>query len=675
MILQRKKNAVITKISDNVMRLTSIDDYVRNVKTIYNPNSKVRKFTPTRKRKLEATFSLLLHSLHYACLGPGVIFQQSQEMASSLPEEVEHNINSKKSKKYRLENGDPLNSAVGTLKTIRNKDPSFEVKVNQLLSLYKYGQTRYSSNMYVSDGKLLANVHISLASLISSISHDSCGYFFQDVLKWISSVMAQNVTDSCYSLTGLKTFPNFIIKDILLRNPRSEYEFDLMFEFYQLYCKATHCIPEQVVTNLIQASNRFKFSKLKNILEMAIDRIPCANDIILNRLICAISNVGEAKNTRDHYLSILASQRLIVDFILQKKGSISPLGYLGIAQGLLPLSPERSNRVLGFAKCQGELTPEENKLANIVRLRLSESPELLIQNFDKTVLDDTNSKDSAIWEELFHNLKKFELLNEENSARFMKKFNHGYLPKAATELSPFRTLDDIFQNGTPMNNKSLCAILKKLYESKENQFEVFGAGYHFARHIFNNIVSPDRSIVGTVLFHESFRDPVGAYDLYNKLLSDHCEDIPNEKCLLSLILPGYLNPTLRWQNRFASQIAVHEFRKHCKKSLDDVDGTFVPSNSLWKPYLKLLGRFNYQDELADVLKTWEDLKIVPERETLAIYLAALPGGIGDAKRKHAVKYLVSNEPQELSETPTWDWPDEHEIEIQRAYIHKRLRYS
>lgn len=659
-ILRRKRNPVKEELNSRLTKVTSINDYVRNVNDLYHSN-RVRTFVRSKKNKFEAIFSIFLHSLHYACSNSSIIPKRFRKIAHTLPEEIEYILRTEKPTSHLLESAHEF-------------DPKFQNKISQLLSIFFYGDTELNVDFKIVDKKLLKNVEISYAALLLQLDnrHD-----FQHVLQWISSIMAQSVTDSYLSLSGLSNFPNVIIKDILLREPTSEYEFDLMLEFFYHYADSTSVFLVPLVENMVRSANRYKFTKLEEVITIVLTKKGNIEENTLNKLVCVLSDLGEGKNTREHYLNVLNAQRLVVDAILERKGTITPLGYLGIANGLVPLSAGRAGKFLNFAIDLGLATQSEIELASIVGLRLSKSPESLIQTFDSTVSSTSAANNPNIWKELFMNLEKFELLNRDNSNEFLGKIQSHEFAGARNELLSHLDLDHAISVSSSMNNKGLGIILDKLYRTDE-KFEIFGEGYNYARHIFYNISSPSRPTVGVVLLGESFHNPKEAYNLYRRLLREHCDDIPSEKGLLSLLVPAFLDPSLLWENRCAAQIAVHEFRKHCKRTLDDVEGTLVPSNSLWKPYIKLLGRCNYQDELSEIMKLWEDLEITPERETLALLLASFPEGIGESKRRHAAKYLVSEqEPKEihdvkdLSESPIWDWPEAHEVNHIRDLISRR----
>lgn len=656
-ILRKSRFGPITEeLHPYLIKITSLADFVRNVKNSYNSNSKVRTYTKSKKRKLESIFSMFLHSLHFACLGSKKVPKRFRRIMREIPEDIKYNIS--------LSPHELLDQA-------QKFDKNFEKNVHKLITLYLYGDTDLMIDRNRIGPEALEIVKVSYAALLSQLGDK---YNCRHIMKWISSLMAHNVSDCCHSLIAESEFPGFIIKNLLLRAPTSEYEFDLMFEFYNKYIKSTSIVPEIIVQNLVRSANRYKFEKLDDIVKILLTKISAVSDEYLENIVCLMADLEESKNTRDHYLHILSSQRLLVDAILGRKGKMTPLGYLGIAHGLLPLSTARANKFLEFATDQGFSSPREENLASIVRLKLSQSPEALIHNFDQTMGDLKLSKDTRIWKELLLSLEKFDLLNEDNSKGFAKRLQGRQYGEAKTELLPHQPLDQLLEGEPTLNNKSLGIILKKLYKTNE-PLPIFGTGFNYARQIFNHISSPSRSIVGTVLLGESFHNPQEAYNLYKRLLEAHCDNEPNERCVISLIIPAYTDRTLRWDNRLASQIAVHEFRKHCKRSIDDIEGSFIPSNSLWKPYIKLLGRYNYQDELSEIMKLWGDLKITPERETLAMLLASLPEGMGESKIKHASKYLVTDrDPQELEgilEEPQWEWPEDYELKYWRGRILKK----
>ncbi|CCH46230.1 hypothetical protein BN7_5821 [Wickerhamomyces ciferrii] len=665
-MLIRQRNKIHEKVNPR-RSLITIDHFKRNILQHYNEVGETRLDIKSHQKveSLSKLFILLMHLLHYASAFGSV---------ERVPKEVNHIS-------YNIPRliGSDINNSIPKDKLTKD--------TQQLINLYTGG----SSELYtkVVHNGLKGNIELVYTAVKS---HLVSNQNLEDIMKWISSILASNITDSCFAIEGQSNLPNFVLEDIISRLPRSEYEFDLIYYLFKQYAESSNAagVPMIVVENMIFYGIRFKPHKLPELAQIILSIKSMGNKDKVNRLISLMAGVGESKNSRDHKLFILSAQRVLVDFLLENKLKISPLGYLGISYSLLSLSSKRSAKFYNFAMNEELQTKEERQLASIIKLQLSKSPQSLMQSFDDEITNESLSKDSTLWHELFKGLDDFELLNKENSEIFTKalsesEINEQQIDEAKAILQKYQSVSTIFNSGTSIySNKRLSSIIRSLYKSKD-QFKIYDTGSDYARNIFQHLAEPSRSIIGEVLLCESYHNPHNSYDLYKRLLETHCDGIPNENCLISLILPAYkFGKSLIWDNRYASQIAVHEFRKHCKKKIDDAQGVIIPSNSIWKPYIKLLGQCDYQDEIGEIIGIWEDLKIIPERETIAMLLASMPDGFAEVIIKHAKTHLevLQNESNDLEDdtddsnidleqAPTWDWPEDYEVHYWRSTI-KRL---
>lgn len=163
--------------------------------------------------------------------------------------------------------------------------------------------------------------------------------------------------------------------------------------------------------------------------------------------------------------------------------------------------------------------------------------------------------------------------------------------------------------------------------------------------------------VGVMLAGESTYQAENLYELYQEELGMKS---PDENCLVALIKAAtkkYLDERRLWWNNFhASQIAVYEFKMNVSETHDDTK--IMPSNKTWQLYVTLLRDCDYTAELSEILRWWEQLHFVPERDTLLMLLKALPLPFAQRHIKH-----WRSVPDSSSSLKDWPWPSEEELTV------------
>ncbi|CCE82834.1 Piso0_002584 [Millerozyma farinosa CBS 7064] len=208
----------------------------------------------------------------------------------------------------------------------------------------------------------------------------------------------------------------------------------------------------------------------------------------------------------------------------------------------------------------------------------------------------------------------------------------------------------------------------------------------YARFLYQRAFKKKTSkIVGVMLNGEASLEPEKIYSLYKTELQVNNLS-PDESCLSALLKAASADsskndPCITWDSMYASQIAVSEFKNNVICSLDTTstgdsardsvqsvnDSLIYPTDEIWQKYIKLLAKYDYVSELADILQWWDNLNFVPSSLTLLELLAALPNDFALRHIAHIEK-LRSDSVQASHTNPTtndstsnnnrqnWPWP-------------------
>lgn len=649
-VLKTETNKIMSgTLNPIVANMVTLADFRRNVKDGHNLRT-IRRFKNTKKAKLQSSFCLLLHTLHYACLPMDKHTGTTNYFRNKIYNEIGNNLNLRTPKKIQE-----------MVKKCRSQDPDLEKKVIQCLALYMYGDSTLSIHLSNSSASL-SNITAALSGVLTELGPSR----FSDLLGWISCIMASNVTDACCALRGQSSIPLFISKDILERTPRSDYEVELLIELYQrLDCDNCSI---KILENLICSTKLHKHESLEALVNLIVEKEKVLSLENLNKLVFLIGERTHKVKSKQYAFTLIRCQRVLIDSVEDGVSSVNATGYFGMAQSLSGASMSRARLFLEQGQKVME-TKEDHLLMQRTKLALSGSKYELYDNFNSTRFG--TATDGQLWSDFFQLSHDFGALTERRSVDFVQQ-QRGISTLQASQGPVVRTLplELLLQMDSGFGNSSICALISKLYQ-KTTSLKSLKTGADAARHVFSSLSQPTRSVVGEVLLGESYIDPSQAYTRFTKFVNRYCDGVPNEKCLMSLLFPALNHSGLKWENRKAPQLAVHEFRKAVKMRLDDRSKPLLASEELWRTYILLCGRCDYQYELTEVFEAWEQLRFSPDKKTLGMLLGAVPDGVGERIRSHGVKYLCPDTHDEI-ETDVWDWPSKKEIGHWRHTITKKM---
>ncbi|GMM32907.1 hypothetical protein DASC09_002320 [Saccharomycopsis crataegensis] len=177
------------------------------------------------------------------------------------------------------------------------------------------------------------------------------------------------------------------------------------------------------------------------------------------------------------------------------------------------------------------------------------------------------------------------------------------------------------------------AINKKVHGLQNVSLELTGCDdiLSYVRSIVNSMNELNVPIIGEVLYHEASIQPKNIYSLYTHYLKRNGDEkyslSPNKSCIKSLLVAALKEKYLVWDNKYAVQIAIAEFKRWMTPSSSDK--YITPDKTTWHLYLALLHDYNYQTELMDVIGLWEAMRYVPTKALLVKYLSLLPNDVSD----------------------------------------------
>jgi hypothetical protein len=629
-IIGSEKNSLVHGLHPFVANMVTLNDFRRNVVDSNNMRSK-RRFKNQRKGKVQSLFCILLHSLHYACLSSEKVIGPTKYFSDAVRNEVKNNTRSSSTLSEILE-------------TEKSQNNLFDTQVDELISLYMFGDSEIPS-FEAAKPQRLRDVQISYAALRLHAPELS----FNDLQSLISSVIARTAANAYRSLNELENVPTFIKRDIIERIPKSDFELHIMLKLYEdLEGEDTSLV---VLRSLIHFTKLYHLSRLEPLIRRIISQEKLS-DHELNRLVFEIADNPQKIISKEFSFVIIRSQRVIIDHVKSHDGSVSAFGYFGMALSLSDVSVSRSRQFyeLGCENVQSEM---DSELQKRVLLKISETPDVLIDTLNQSLSD---SPDERLWDDFLRFTYDLNVQHEPELLDNQLKSNK--LSSKSALLNKLN-LHDIITKSTDLDNRSLSILLRKLYKNIE-PISIFPSGLHCARYVFQILSNPTRPIIGEILYGESKEDPEGAWSRYRTYLEKYCDGFPNEKCLLSLIVPSISVRGLKWDNVLASRIAVHEFRKFVNPRSSAQCSSLIPSKHLWRSYILLCGRLQYHDEISEIFEIWDNLRYVPDRCTLGMLLGAVPDYMGDRIREHGVEHLCPESYDEIT-TDVWDWPSKKEI--------------
>ncbi|CUM65137.1 uncharacterized protein PRCAT00002764001 [Priceomyces carsonii] len=584
--------------------------------------------------------------------------------------------------------------------------------------------------------------------LVSKMGFKSQYTIEKDLVSWMSSIKASNISDSCNHLDLLYNIPAFVSSDILLRTPISKQEYVLQLDIWDefiksisiAYHKHTHHL-KLCIKNLMFYAVQFNISKLPSITSTTLKFLlstelgysfKIVTEDFINLLIWQISfdyQILSCENGVEMTNIIVETQEIMVKY-LAKVGSpdkkpfekLNLRAYMGIILAIRNISPEKAEKLYHVAEKKhflGQISggPRDSITQSITKVFLSQSPDQLLYNFNDLATHNLHS--SALWLSFIMKLNEFGLMTQERSRKILIELVK-HSDKILTSkniilhlISPIKTVDglnkfvQILQRANYNLSVHASSILPKYlsllygdaavreggYWSNEidsgpiqslkndlDPFSAFSTAVEYARYLYD-VGFPRKTpkVVGIMLNGEVSFSTRNVFELYKKEYYGSSYLFPNESSLRALMRAACLvnsdhNITI-WDNMYAPQIAVHEFKKQVISQFLDFsssqlenDCKIYPSDELWHCYILMLHSFDYISELSLIIRWWEDLRFRPSRKLLLLLLRSLPKEYGKRHIQHMAK--VRADSRNLISTSTlkseqdilnWDWPDEDEL--------------
>lgn len=632
-IINSEKNSMVHNLNPHVANMVTLHDFRRNVIDDHQMRQ-TRRFKNLRKGRTQSLFCLLLHSLHFTCLPRDKITGSIKYTSDALRNEIKNNTRSPM----------PLSELWSVMKS---RDPNLEEKTKECISWYMYGDSK-------TGGGDISSSDVSLA--LAALLYHSPEMTYPTVLNCVSSVISTDVTGAYRSLEGIAA-PLFIKRDIIGRSPKSDLELRIIYQLYEELNGTDTSF--NLLKSLIHHTKLYDVKKLEELSRMIVAQEKLT-DHEWNTLVLAIADNHHMINSKEYSLVLLRSQRILLDHMRQHGGKVMASGYLGMCLSLHKLSPSRSKQFYELSSVHLK-TRGDHELYQRVSLRLSETPELLAENLNESLAG--TSDEGALWNDFYQFAYDLDITIK-NDAELMTSQMKSSIASKATLIDRM-PLGRVINESRNLDNKSVSVLIRKLYQHS-GPISNFPSGSHCARYIFRALSNPTRPIVGQMIYGESKSDPQGAFDRYRTFVGEFCGGFPNDKCLLSLLVPALAIQGLRWGDVPAVQIAVHEFRKFVNPVSTD-HASLIPTIQLWRTYILVCGRFKLNDEISEIFDLWEMLRFVPDRKTLGMLLGAFPNRMGNRIREHGVEHLSPETYDEMS-TDVWDWPSEKDINLWREQM-------
>lgn len=555
-------------------------------------------------------------------------------------------------------------------------------------SFYPIHVSEYTRNMIGKSIYLLKNYGINTSTL-----HN-----------WLVSVASESITQACFALEG-ETLPEFLVTDILLRTPRSNYEFDLLID---LYLDPNYQINDSdkksmlVLNNLIQNCHYRTSSRLLEIINKVLDQT--SNEPFLNHLVWSISKISSKVPRDDNlYFNILECQQKIIRH-LNSKVSVEIL--LGLSNTLYHINHSKGKEILQAArslinrKDASPLVSQTPSIAHYLErssLNVARTKAMLLGTeilyIDKPILFKAHQKLIASTEPTVLHQLGFSLWGLWLSKKAQFRLHSGtdiklvksLIPYLSTQfdqeaLSVFLTgISDIEMNkviitnyskaGHTLGNLVLNTYLKNLYRQclfeeciKEKaphylkypeivnqrivEHKQFKSTLDYTRFVYANVEQRPLSLVGTMMFGEARIAPEKVWKVY---FNRQFETV-NEKILTSLTISVITfyersGKHLMWNGMTAVQQCIMEVEKWTAKSTKGDNPNLVnPTNQLWLSYTQMLGMFGYTDLLMDLLEKWVNLRHIPNERTLLNVFGYLPDEISDNLLRHVTANITNKVP-------------------------------
>lgn len=543
-------------------------------------------------------------------------------------------------------------------------------------------------------------------------------YSENDLISWILAVSSKDISSSCQHLAGLTNIPACILTDTILRSPVSKVEYRLQLEMWLQFMKpisetyiekVSHV--KECINNLIYYGVRYDTHALKGLIsdtftflldhrsgiKIAALETPYINEILWNLALVSVFQSGTIAKIQN--TNIINSQEILVGFLKQDATKafekLSLKAYMGIAMAIRSSSPQKSQQLMAMAEKRffsGRISLENKDMIayNVAKTYLADSPEALVHTFNTAAK--MHSHSSVLWLAFIQRLKQFGLLNESRSIKVLQELlrNDVMITKNIMHalISPFRglkSLDKFIQidkelvaahtetilpkyismlylnyNSTTLSENYYSWDRQRVAKVDLSSYKGFPSVAKYAKHLYDTqFRKKNASLIGIMLQGEAIADPYNVYNLYRSELQRN-KVPPNKECLIGLLRASFKtnddNSCIVWDNLYAPQVAVHEFKKHVTGPYNE-DGAIYPTDKLWQLYIQMLAKYGYISELAEIMQWWEHIKFTPHHDTLLQLMAALPAEYGQRYIQHFNK-VKGDSKYDLD----WSWPTIEELE-------------
>lgn len=513
------------------------------------------------------------------------------------------------------------------------------------------------------------------------------------IIPWLRCLFASSVSEANGHLQQASYIPPCIYSDVLLRTPISRKELHMQLNLWKpsiaeigLYYDSRTSHLTTIMANLSYYCVHYDHTCLFDLTKHNLKHFTADNPqrkysvfkpSQVNKLLWTLTSIlmHTFLPSSQTSMSVIRSQELLVKHITH--ANLSQLGFMAVVISLRRVAEEKAQKLLKYAKQQYQEPSVEVYVADIY---LSATPEQLLHNFNLAMSHYETS--ATLWLAFVTKTNEFSLLTEHRSLKVLDQLLERSKKLIISKqiilllLQPIKTVHameefiaklqraDMFLQYLGIVHSRYLQILYQNSEGKSlrkpylNKFNRSSSNIECARLLYSSIDRKTVSNIGVMLAGESSHQPENLYDLYQQELGTTA---PDENCLVALLRAASRKYSedhrLWWNQHHASQIAVYEFRLSVSETYDD--SKIMPSNKTWQLYIGLLRDCDYTSELSEIMRWWEQLHFVPEKETLLKLLQALPVPFAQRHVKH-----WRSVPESASLLQEWPWPTEDELQNQ-----------
>lgn len=535
-------------------------------------------------------------------------------------------------------------------------------------------------------------------------------YEVSDFVGWIKSISATRVTSACEALTNLSNIPSCVLVDVILRTPMLKHEFqlqlDLWLEFLKTIIlanientsKSKLCF-QNLIFYCIHGNSESLYNLIFKTLQFLINpRSGCQNSILtpqyINDLLWDLARISAQHISNvSPFNAIVKSQELLISHFREKPyDKLTLKGYMAIALAIDSISPQKSLQLFKIAETKFTNPNQEDvAIYSMVNTYLSKTPEDLMENFNHSAI--SHSHKAMLWLLFIKRLQDFGLMNGGRSIKLLEEMlkhrenlliTKDIMVMIVYPIQTFDTFDafiKVISKNDPILLKKFSNILipkymGMLYKNYEEGVEVidyFGKATNenlkspleYARYLYQNCLKKSAKNIGIMLQGEAIHSPETVYPLYKRELGDQSPDIGCIGAVIQAALKQDINGNvILWGELFAPQVAVHLFKSNIIQNKED-SLNLEADSKLWQQYIKLLFRYGYLNESAEIIKWWEQIQFVPDSETLLLLLKSLPIEHAERHISHYGKVKRDSElikPElKLHDSSHWPWPTHQQL--------------